>query len=275
MKSGFHPSWGLAFLSLFCVLAGYGRPVGAQPTSTEVLTPQNRLAIVRALAYEYATALQPLPASQKEKQAVAVDSKGQIDEEELRQLLANHGAAVHPGEIIQITAIEFKRDYILLEINGGGGKRGKKWWQRIQIQGGMGGSLPSPQSPGPPRPPGPGSIRSGTGTWIKLSFPHLVPDMTPDEVKQMLAGVLDFSEPSPTQQWIDTIPEEFRQAIEEHRAMPGMNRKMVLAALGRPNHKVRETKNGVEHEDWIYGYPPLATFVTFVGGQVIEVQEFK
>ncbi len=91
----------------------------------------------------------------------------------------------------------------------------------------------------------------------------------------MLAGVLDFSQESATKPWIETIPEKFRQAIEEHRAIAGMNRKMVLAALGRPQNKVRETENGVETEDWIYGYPPMVTFVTFIGDEVVEVQEFK
>jgi len=52
---------------------------------------------------------------------------------------------------------------------------------------------------------------------------------------------------------------------------------MVLAALGRPEHKVRErTPDGDETEDWIYGSPPArTTFVTFAGDKVIRVEQFN
>ena len=57
-----------------------------------------------------------------------------------------------------------------------------------------------------------------------------------------------------------------------------MNHDMVLAALGRPEHKVRErTPSGDETlEDWIYGSPPArTTFVTFAGDKVIKVEQFN
>jgi hypothetical protein len=57
----------------------------------------------------------------------------------------------------------------------------------------------------------------------------------------------------------------------------GMNHDMVLAALGRPEHKVRErTPSGDETEDWIYGSPPArTTFVTFAGDRVVKVEQFN
>jgi len=52
---------------------------------------------------------------------------------------------------------------------------------------------------------------------------------------------------------------------------------MVIAALGRPEHKVRERDpDGNDTEDWIYGDPPAkTTFVTFASGKVIRVKEFN
>lgn len=247
--------------------------VAAQsPPAVQPLTPQNRLGIVRALAFEYATTRQPLPASQKEQEALVLASTGQVNEAKLRQDLANRGAAIYTGEIVQITAIEFRRDSILFAINGGG-KKNKKWYQRIQIQGGgpVGGSGPQPL-PGPPQPE---PVRSGIGSWILLTFPDYLPDVAPEQVKQMLARVLDFSQRSAVVPWIETIPEPFRQAIKDRKAVVGMNREMVLAARGRPDRKVREVENGRETEDWIYGNPPFVTFVTFVGDEVVEVKEFR
>jgi hypothetical protein len=245
--------------------------------ANERLTPENRMAILRRLAYEYATTLQPLPASIKEKEAVEVDSSGHVNEEKLRQVLANRGVAVQPGEIVQVTNVEFQRDAILFEINGGGKKK-KKWYERIRVQGTAGGGTvgpPAPRSDSPPPPPGSDGSGRAPGSWIVLSFSGALPNVSAEQVKQLLAGVLDFSRQSAAVSWIETIPEEFRQAIEQRRAVAGMDRKMVLAALGQPERKVREIKNGQEVEDWIYGNPPFVTFVTFAGDTVVEVKEFR
>jgi hypothetical protein len=45
-------------------------------------------------------------------------------------------------------------------------------------------------------------------------------------------------------------------------------------AVGRPQHKSRETKDGLEVEDWVFGTPPgKITFVTFNGDKVIKVKD--
>jgi hypothetical protein len=102
--------------------------------------------------------------------------------------------------------------------------------------------------------------------------------MSPDDVKHDLSGLLDFSKQhSATVNWVETLPPQFQQAIKDHTAIVGMDRDMVIAALGRPDHKVRERDpNGDETEDWIYGTPPAKTvFVTFSGDKVIRVKEFN
>ena len=65
------------------------------------------------------------------------------------------------------------------------------------------------------------------------------------------------------------------KAIAEKRAPVGINRDQVLAAMGHPDHKYRETKgNGIESEDWIFGAPPgKVTFVTFNGSKVVKVKD--
>ena len=48
----------------------------------------------------------------------------------------------------------------------------------------------------------------------------------------------------------------------------------VLIAVGPPGHKYRESKNGQDTEDWIYGTPPgKITFVTFANNKVIKVRD--
>jgi hypothetical protein len=76
--------------------------------------------------------------------------------------------------------------------------------------------------------------------------------------------------------WVETLPPEFQGGIKDHKAVEGMDQDMVIAAMGRPDHKVRERDpDGNDTEDWIYGNPPAkTTFVTFSGGKVIRIREF-
>ena len=94
------------------------------------------------------------------------------------------------------------------------------------------------------------------------------------EVKKMLAPVLDFEKRSATETYEESLPPEIKQAIKDKRVMVGMDKDQVLMILGRPNRKLRETKDGLDTEDWIYGDPPgKIVFVTFNGSKVIKVKE--
>lgn len=259
------PAAGLGLL----LLAGLVCPP-LSAASKETLTPENRVAIIRILAYEFAIMRQPLPAGKNKKEALTVTETGQVNQEKLRNDLAQRGAAIYTGERVQITKIEFERDFILFEINGGG-KKGKKWYERIQV--GMDGAPVPTIERGPPPDPSQEPMRAGFGSWVVLRFPESVPDVTPQQVKQLLAGVFDFEARSAATPWIETIPEEFREPVKERRAVVGMTREIVLAAKGRPEKKVREIKDGVEYEDWIYGNAPFTVFVTFRGDEVVEVRD--
>ena len=101
--------------------------------------------------------------------------------------------------------------------------------------------------------------------------------MTPDELKQYLSGVLDFSKQhSAAVQWVDSLPPEIQKAIQDRQPVVGMDHDMVLAAMGRPDRKVREKNaDGNEIEDWIYGTPPEKTiFVSFEGDKVTGVRKY-
>jgi hypothetical protein len=93
----------------------------------------------------------------------------------------------------------------------------------------------------------------------------------------MLSPFLDFNrQRSASVQWIDTLPTDIRKAIQERVAKVGMDREMVIAAIGKPGHKVRERDSeGNDIEDWIYGTPPDRTlFVRFTGDKVTSIKQF-
>jgi hypothetical protein len=120
-------------------------------------------------------------------------------------------------------------------------------------------------------------VQPGAGGTLILQFPKNVPDMTPEQLKLLLSPFLDFSkERSASVHWIDTLPPEKKKAITERHAILGMDKDEVVAAMGKPDRKIRERdNNGYETEDWIYGHPPDKTiFVKFTGERVTSIKQY-
>ena len=244
----------------------------AAKTKSGTLRPESRLALVRYVSGEFAHARKSLPAG---KEGFLVNAGQPLNEQMLDRAVATHGAAIHTGDAVQITKLEFRDHTIAVDINGGG--RGKRRWRdRIQI--GFGGSpYPRATTSTTNTDPGPPGLQPGMGSTIFLEFNKSLPDMTPADLKQLLAPILDFSKQrSASVQWYDTLPPDIKKAIQERRPMVGMDREMVVAAIGKPERKVRERDaDGNEIEDWIYGQPPSKTvFVRFMGDRVASIKQF-
>ncbi len=220
---------------------------------------ESRIRLIRALGQEIAVSKVALP---RGKQGAVVDAQGQLDQEKLQEEMRRNGLAIRAGMPVQITKMEFKSKRIKLELNGGG-KKGKKWYQRIEI--GMGGTTAPVVSETP-------SLAYGSS--ITLMLPDNIERVTPEKVKELLAGVLDFERHSPTILYSPRVSPEIKEAIRNHQVIVGMDRDAVLSSKGPPDRKVREERDGVEQEDWIYGLPPHVLFVTFDGDIVAKVQQF-
>jgi hypothetical protein len=240
------------------------------PKST-TLQDSSKLKLIRYVSGEFAKATKPLPAG---KDGFLVHVGKPVNTELLDRAVATHGAAVHTGDNVQISRLEFRDHQIVVDLNGGG--RGKKRWRdRLHLE--VGGlptvhtTTTTPQETGPP------GIQPGMGSTVFLEFNKTVPDLTPDDLKQLLAPFLDFSKQrSASVQWFDTLPPDIKKAITDRRATVGMDREMVVAAIGRPDHKVRERDaEGNDIEDWIYGQPPSKTvFIRFTGERVTSIKQF-
>ena len=235
-----------------------------QPTGK--LTNQGKLEIVRYVDGEFAKVVQPLPSI---KPGFRLKAGQKIDRQELDAALMRSLPAANPGDTVQITNVKFDSKKIIVEINGGSSPH-QSWRQRIHIS--VGGSIPTTRVV-KNQPPG----LEKAGATLILEFDDAVPNLSPDQVKKYLSPFLNFAgQRSAAQNWIQTLSPKFQKAIQQRMAIAGMNRDMVLAALGRPDHKVREFKpDGTETEDWIYGRPPGTTiFVTFIGNDVVHVRRF-
>jgi hypothetical protein len=223
------------------------------------LTFEDRVELTRGLTAEYATVKQFLPRSKK---PLPYEATGTWDKKKWEEIGKQYGPAARVGDLVQITKLSIEDDKLVLEINGG--MKGRtKWYERIQV--GMG-TQTTPIATGNSNAPG--------GTSLEILFHKKLEPIKAADVKKILAPLLDFEKRTATELYAETLKPEVRQAIAEKRALEGMDRDQVLLALGRPEHKSRETKDGMELEDWVYGKPPgRIVFVTFNGNKVIKVKE--
>jgi len=152
---------------------------------------------------------------------------------------------------------------IVLEINGGPKKK-EKWYQHVQI--GVGGVGATPG--GAPK------NLDAKGSVVTLDFDKYVPELTGEQVRAMLAPVLDFKALSQAEAYERTLPPKVQDAIKNHKVLVGMDRDMVIYAKGRPPKKIRDKDDsGKEYEEWIYGSPPEEVdFVRFQGEVVTRLE---
>jgi hypothetical protein len=227
--------------------------------TTDRLTDDEKVTLVRDLDAEYAKAKGLIPRSKK---PLEIDANGTWDKAAWEKETRKMGAAARLGDKVQITKVVLDGDKLILELNGGL-KSGRKWYDHVQV--GMGAST---------SPVGRNSGGPTFGSIIEINFHKPMENLTPADVKKILSPLLDFDKHSVTTVYVETLPPAMQAAIKDKRAIEGMDREEVLMALGHPEHKYRESKNGVDTEDWIYGTAPgKITFVTFAGSKVVKVKE--
>jgi len=186
--------------------------------------------------------------------------------QELQQALALWGPAVRPGDPAAITFVQIKDNHIHFDINGGPVHR-KKWYQHIEVAGTGGQSVPLSPTQSQPNP---------HGTYLEVYFDKYVPEMTAQQLRDLLDPVLDFSARNKEEAYLNTVPPKVKEAIQQHRVLVGMNSEMVLHSKGKPPKKVREKEGETQYEEWIYGEPPAdVDFVRIIGDEVVRVETMK
>lgn len=249
-----------------------GQDAAQTPANAKGTTLQetSKLALIRYVSGEFAKATKSLPAG---KEGLIVYVGKPLNTELMNRALATHGAAINSGDKVQITSLDFRDHQIIVDLNGGG--RGKKHLRdrfHIELSG-----IPTMQTTTEQQETGPPGLQPGLGSTIYLDFGKPVPDLSPSDLKKLLSPFLNFAgERSAAVEWVDTLPPAMKKAIAERRPMVGMDRDEVIAAIGKPDHKVRERDSqGNDTEDWIYGEPPSKTvFVCFTGDRVTTIRQY-
>jgi len=229
------------------------------PLSEAKLTERGRRELIRNLEAEQGFAHRALPMGA----GLTLQANGQLTPgpAAYKKMIYEKGQSAAPGDRVVITSLEFKGDRIVVDFNGGPYAK-HRFLSHVQFN-----DAPVTQNPG----------QVATGTRITLVFEGGVPEVSGPEVKSLLEPLIDFGVKSSEQAYADTLPPALKEAIAAHEVLVGMNHRMVLAALGAPENKMREQisgdPNGGRYEEWIYGHvPQTIRFVRFVGDRVTMVE---
>jgi hypothetical protein len=195
---------------------------------------------------------------------VDVSEAGEVDKQKVEADIKKNGQSIEVGKVVTVTEISFADKQIEIELDGGG-KNKKSFLDRLEV--GVGTQT---------RPVSNDDPKKAKGSKVVLKFADKIPpDLTPDQLKQLLSPVLDFEKRNFLKTGIDALPPEFQEAVKIKEARIGMDRSTVIMALGRPDKKVREKVDGIESEDWIYFQRGLrAQFVTFENDVVVRIRQY-
>jgi hypothetical protein len=229
------------------------------PLPTAKMTERGRRELFRNLEAEQGFAHRALPLGA----GLSLHANGPLNPSpaEYKKMIYEKGQAAAAGDRVIVTAMEIKEDRIILDLNGGPHAK-HRFLSHVSLN-----DAPVAASNG----------ESATGSRITLIFPGPVPEISAPEVKALLDPVIDFGVKSSELAYADTLPPLLKDSIAAHEVLVGMNHRMVLAALGAPENKVRDQPSGDakggRYEEWIYGHvPQTVRFIRFMGDRVTVVE---
>ena len=213
------------------------------PLSDMALDERGRMDLIRNLEAEQGFAHRELPLGT----GLELVANGNMTPRDgaYKHLLYEKGQSAGPGDRVAITGLKFKGDSIVIDLNGGPYAK-NRILSHISI------------NDNPLAVEGP----TATGCRITLYFEGGIPEISAAEVKSLLDPLIDFKAKSSVEAYTNTLSPRVRAAVEEHEILVGMDRRMVLAALGAPISKHREhtaadgDPNSPMYEEWLYGQTP-------------------
>ena len=232
------------------------------PTRIELpsapITERGRRELVRNLEAEQGFAHRALPLG--EDLILVANGNLTPSGDAYTEMLYKKGQSAAPGDRIVLTAVTVKDDRIVFDLNGGPYLK-HRFLRHIDLN-----DVPIVPDDG----------AQVTGCRVTLLFEGGLPGVSAPEVKALLDPIVDFGVKTSAEAYADSLPAFLKDAVEKHDVLVGMDRKMVLAAMGEPQSKVRELVPGSttrRYEEWIYGQmPQTVRFVRFEGDRVTELR---
>jgi hypothetical protein len=232
------------------------------PTRVELpstpITERGRRELIRDLEAEQGFAHRALPLG--DTLVLVANGNLQPGGDAYKQMIYKKGQSAGPGDRIAITTVTVKDDRLIFDLNGGPYLK-HRFLRHIELN-----DTPIVADDG----------AQVTGCRVTLLFEGGLPEISAPEVKALLDPIIDFGVKTSAEAYADSLPQFLKDAIAQHDVLVGMNRRMVLAAMGAPQSKLRELIEGStdkHYEEWIYGQPPQTVrFVRFEGDRVTQLR---
>jgi hypothetical protein len=219
---------------------------------------RGRQLLIRDLTAEQGFAHRALPLGTE--MTLVANGNMQPSGDAYKETIYKKGQSAAAGDRVVITAVSVKDDRIVLDLNGGP-YLNHRFLRHVDIN-----DVPIVPIDG----------AQITGCRLTLLFEGTLPAVSAAQVKALLDPVIDFAAKTSAQAYAESLPDFLKEAIERHNVLVGMDRKMVLAAMGEPQQKIRELVAGSttrHYEEWIYGkMPQTVRFVRFEGERVTQVR---
>lgn len=226
--------------------------------STSPISERGRRELIRDLDAEQGFAHRALPLG--EDLVLVANGDLRPSGDGYKEMLYKKGQSAAPGDRVAITAVTVKADRIVFDLNGGPYLK-HRFLRHIQLD-----DMNIVPDDG----------AEVTGCRITLLFEGGIPEVSAPEVKALLDPIIDFGVKTSAEAYADSLPQFLKDAIAQHDVLVGMNSKMVLAAMGVPQSKVRELVPGSSdqhYEEWIYGQSPQTVrFVRFMHDRVTQLR---
>ncbi len=227
------------------------------PLPQTKLTERGRRALIRAFEAEQGFAHRELPLGA----TLTLHANGDLTPggDEYKSLIYKKGSTAGVGDRVAISKLDIKGDRIVFDLNGGP-YLPHRFLRHIDL-----GDTPLTRS----------TTDTASGSRLTLVFDKFVPEISADQVKALIDQVIDFNAKTGEKTYAETLPPKLHDAIVAHQVLVGMDQRMVAAALGQPENKVRESTgdSGAHYEEWIYGQPPQTVrFVRFIGDRVTMIK---
>ncbi len=223
------------------------------------LSERGRRELIRDLEAEMGFAHRVLPMGP----GLVLEANGKLspDPEHYKKMIYEKGVSSAVGDRVIVTALTIKENRLIIDLNGGPYAK-HRFLSHISV-----GDAPVVGTPS----------QQVTGSRVTLVFKNGIPEISAPEVKALLTPVIDFGAKTSADAYAETLPAPIKEAIAVHDVLVGMDRRMVVAALGAPESKVREhdsdATEGSHYEEWIYGHvPQTVKFVRFNGDRVVMVK---
>jgi hypothetical protein len=225
---------------------------------TAPITERGRRELIRNLEAEQGFAHRALPLG--EDLILVANGNLRPSGDAYKEMLYKKGQSAAPGDRVVLTAVTVKDDRIVFDLNGGPYLT-HRFLRHIDLN-----DVPIVPDDG----------AQVTGCRVTLLFEGGLPEVSAPEVKALLDPIVDFGVKTSAEAYADSLPAFLKDAVAHHDVLVGMDRKMVLAAMGAPQSKVRELVPGSttrRYEEWIYGQmPQTVRFVRFEGDRVTELR---